>query len=855
MWSVSIIFLLVPVLHVSQGMTDTDWFTYRKPSVNRHGDLMLGGFFPLYYTGRNSSSIQLTLSYSSRSWWLWKNYQYVLAFYFAIQEINKDPHLLPNLTLGFQWYNAFPGEQFTLWSLLYWLTGNTGNLPNYICQTQGVQLATIVGTASALSIEFGTLLELYKTPQLTFGPFDPMLNDKKQLPSLYQMASSDSSLSIAMITLLLHFGWTWVALFVSDDMKGEQFLQDIQAEMLKRGVCVALTVKLPVTKRLYQESDLTFMSRIQASTANVHILYGDVRALINVDISVEFFLTMGKVWVMASKWDIVVYKTDHILHSLHGSFSFFPHREEIHGLKDFLKTVEPSLFPEDFYFSKLWLLHLDCSPAGSFCGRIGNCSPNASLGFLPAHIDLMTLSDSSYLVYNAVYAVAHVTHTILMEKMELGSLGEAAQPVILPWQLHPVLRKLQFRNSAGDDVSLADPRHGVARYDIQNVVNFPAGLSLLVKIGEIYSTSSYEQGLLIHADLIEWPVAFKETPQSVCSQSCGPGFRILPQEGRPICCYTCVFCPEREMSNQTDAVHCVHCSQDEYPNRERTQCFPKLVTFLALESFLGTALACMALALALLTVIVLGVFVKHQDTPIVKANNHNLSYILLISLLLCFLCSFLFIGRPNTATCLLRQITFALMFTLAVSAVLAKTITVVLAFKAMKPGRTMRRLLVSGAPKAVIPICFLIQLTLCGIWLATSPPFVDTDAHSEHEHIILLCNEGSITAFYCVLGFLGSLALGTFTVAFLARNLPDTFNEAKFLTFSMLVFCSVWVTFLPVYHSTKGKVMVAVEVFSILASGVGLLGCIFAPKCYIILIKPEKNSLKSLKKKTSSNCV
>ncbi|KAL1763712.1 vomeronasal type-2 receptor 116-like, partial [Sigmodon hispidus] len=202
---------------------------------------------------------------------------------------------------------------------------------------------------------------------------------------------------------------------------------------------------------------------------------------------------------------------------------------------------------------------------------------------------------------------------------------------------------------------------------------------------------------------------------------------------------------------------------------------------------------------------------------------------------------------PETATCILQQITFGVVFTVSVSTVLAKTITVVLAFKITTPGRKMRRLLKSGAPKFIIPTCTIIQIILCGIWLGTSPPFVDTDAHSEHGEIIIVCNKGSVTAFYCIMGYLGALSIGSFTVAFLARNLPDTFNEAKYLTFSMLVFCSVWITFLPVYHSTKGEVMVAVEVFSILASSTGLLGCIFIPKCYIILMRPDKNSLETIR--------
>nr|XP_056720279.1 vomeronasal type-2 receptor 26-like [Euleptes europaea] len=798
---------------------------------HQSGDLFVGGVASLSF---NINPIDFT-EYSQLAVFedlivVTKNYQHILALAFAVKEINENPQILPNSSLGFHIFDSYFNARWTYDVTMRLTSSQDQFVPNYKCDTQNNLIAIIGGLDSDISLHVATILGTYKVPQLTYGSASVM-KDKSPGYSIYQMAPNERLQYVGITALLLHFKWTWVGIFLMDDDNGERVVQTLSSMFSQHGICIALIERSPRSNFVGGISDMMDQGaksyvKIMESKANVFVFFGQSYSVNDLrwlpQLSERHWETKGKVWILSAQMELVsmLYQRTWDADIIHGVLSFTVHSNDLPEFQKFVKNQNPLNTKGDGFIQDFWHHAFNCVFQDEALDELEGdiCTGEEKLESLPGPFFEMSMTSHSYSIYSAVYAVAHA--------------------------LHDFLRGVAFNDSVGNKVSLNENGELEAGYDIMNWVISSNQSFHRLKVGKVDPWTAPARAFTIKEKDITWPSFINQAqPISVCSESCHLGYSKQVKEGEQFCCYDCIACPEGKISNQKDSNDCYKCTDEQFPSKNQDFCISKYITFLSYEEPLGLSLALFALSLSLITALVLGTFIKHHNTPLVKANNRSLSYTLLVSLLLCFLCSLLFIGQPEMVTCLLRQTAFGTIFSVAISCVLAKTITVVLAFMATKPGSRIRKWVGKRLANFIVLSCSLVQGGICALWLATSPPFPDVDMYSVTEEVILECNEGSLILFYCVLGYMGFLAIVSFIVAFLARKLPDSFNEAKFITFSMLVFCSVWLSFVPTYLSTKGKSMVAVEIFSILTSGAGLLSLIFAPKCYIIWLRPELKSL------------
>ncbi|MBN3294725.1 CASR protein, partial [Polypterus senegalus] len=818
---------------------------FQLNGLYQSGDIILGGIFALNY---KTTAPDLSFTHDPGQWkcdgFEVSEYQRVQTMIFAIQEINNDQRILPNITLGYRIFDSCVNLPIALRAAVTLLSGRDGVLFNDDCKGLPPLLAIVGNPLSSHSIAMSRIMSLFRIPMVSHYATCSCLSDKQEYPSFLRTIPSDAFQVKAIIHIIKHFGWLWVGVIASDDDYGQNAVKSFTEEVNKIG-CISFSESIsavPSKNRIFQ-----IVNIIEKSTAKVIVAFSGEGKLSNLFQEIVLQNITGRQWIASEAWS-----TSNLLSSkknfdcFGGTIGIAIRRGDIPGLQNFLLQVQPDHNPQNNLAIEFWETLFNCKfpetikkQNFSVLPAIRVCTGSEDIKLAKTAYSDVTKLRSSYNVYKAVYAIAHALHNLIFCESGKGPFinNTCANITLLqPWQLLHYLKNVNFTNKLGERVAFNENGDAVGIYDIVNWQKSDDGGVTIKSIGFFDESAAAGEEVKINEDEIFWNFKSGAAPISICSKSCMPGTRKATRKGEPICCFDY-------------SVECVKCPQDFWSNHERNQCIMKETEFLSYIDAMGITLVIIASFGACLSVMALAVFVYHRNTPVVKANNSELSFILLVSLTLCFLCSLCFIGQPSYATCMLRHLVFGVSFALCISCILVKTIVVIMAFKARQPTNNMMKWFGVSHQRGTVVLFTLIQSIICILWLSTAPPNPTKNTKVQNEKIILECDVGSVIGFSSLLGYIGLLASICFVLAFLARKLPDTFNEAKFITFSMLIFCAVWITFVPAYVSSPGKHTVAVEVFAILASSFGLLIAIFAPKFYIIIFKPEKNTKKALMKR------
>uniref|UniRef100_A0A8C5BW59 G-protein coupled receptors family 3 profile domain-containing protein n=1 Tax=Gadus morhua TaxID=8049 RepID=A0A8C5BW59_GADMO len=764
-----------------------------EPQLFKTGDIILGGIFSFHSTFKTVESTYvhrpLPLQCISLNF---RAIQYAQVMLFAIEEINNSTDILPGIKLGYKLYDL------------------CGSIARAVKKPCSGSVPAIVGvTSSSPCMAISTVIGPFHTPLVKSYKVTSFLN----IQNLYIFLYADSSVffqflspyldyyqSRALAQMVKHFGWTWVGAIRSNDDYGNNGMAIFIDTATELGIC--LEYSLPFIRTDPPEQKQKIIETIKGSTSKVIIAFVNH---MDMDVLIEEFAhhnLTGYQWVGTESWISDSQNAQAKGHYiLDGSIGLAIRKAHVTGLREFILD-DLTQIKNSFH-----------------------------------DMSLMPIFNN---VYKAVYAVAHTLHTII-------GCGDTCSNTIAsdPQVILQHLKKIRFKTKDGEEVYFNQYGDPAAKYDIINWQPKKDGSVEFVTVGLFDASLPEEKQLHIDNLTLTWANNSKQVPISVCSGTCALGTRKVLQKGKPVCCYDCIPCAEGEVNSIT----CVRCHPEFWSNKRRDECEKKETEFLSYTEIMGTILTLSSLLGACLTATVAFIFFRHRNTPIVKANNSELSFLLLFSLTLCFLCSLTFIGRPSDWSCIFRHTAFGITFVLCISCVLGKTLAVLMAFKATLPGSNLMKWFGPRRQRIVVLAFTFIQVVICIVWVTANPPYPFKNLRHFKDKIILECALGSPIGFWAVLGYIGLLAMLCFILAILARKLPDNFNEAKFITFSMLIFCAVWMTFIPAYVSSPGKFSVAVEIFAILASSFGLLFCIFVPKCYIILLKPERNTKKNMMEK------
>ncbi|NWU20753.1 GRM5 protein, partial [Dyaphorophyia castanea] len=808
----------------------------RRVVAHMPGDIIIGALFSVHHQPTVDKVHERKCGEVREQYGI----QRVEAMLHTLDRINLDPTLLPNITLGCEirdscWHSAVALEQsieFIRDSLISseeeegmvrCVDGSSSSF-----RSKKPIVGVIGPGSSSVAIQVQNLLQLFNIPQIAYSATSMDLSDKTLFKYFMRVVPSDAQQAKAMVDIVKRYNWTYVSAVHTEGNYGESGMEAFKDMAAKEGICIAHSYKIysnageqSFDKLLRKLRSHLPKARVVACFCEGMTVRGLLMAMRRLGLAGEFLLLGSDGW--ADRYDV----TEGYQNEAVGGITIKLQSPDVKWFDDYYLQLRPETNHRNPWFQEFWQHRFQCRLEGF---------PQENPKYNKTCTSQMTLrtqhvQDSKMgFVINAIYSMAYGLHNMQLSLCP-GYVGlcDAMKPID-GRKLLESLMKTNFTGVSGDMILFDENGDSPGRYEIMNFKQMGKDYFDYINVG------SWDNGELKMDDDEIWSEK-SNIIRSVCSEPCEKGQIKVIRKGEVSCCWTCTPCKENEYVS--DEYTCKACQLGSWPNEDLTGCDLIPVQYLRWgdpEPIAAVVFACLGL---LATLFVTVVFIMYRDTPVVKSSSRELCYIILAGICLGYLCTFCLIAKPQQIYCYLQRIGIGLSPAMSYSALVTKTnrIARILAGSKKKICTKKPRFMSACAQLVIAFILICIQLGIIVALFIMEPPDIMHDYPSIRE-VYLICNTTNLGV-VTPLGYNGLLILSCTFYAFKTRNVPANFNEAKYIAFTMYTTCIIWLAFVPIYFGSNYKIITMC--FSVSLSATVALGCMFVPKVYIILAKPERN--------------
>ena len=800
---------------------------YQSADLTNDGNtVLLGGLFPVH-SGPDCNKLEDD------------HVQLVESMAHTVDLINRNSSLLPGIRLVFTIKDSCSSSPKALteaFDFVQRATSLSCNSSNSSGSAGGTDLSVsgVVGAHySRVSIDLANLLRLYQIPQISYISTADVLGDKSRFDYFFRTVPPDSLQSRALADIIIQFNWTYIFALYSDDDYGnggiDALLKHLEAHN-KTDICIASKIPLSVKPHSSEyDNALKLMSREYYRNASVAVLFGHLQAAEGMMEAIERAFKIGEdtfykklLWLGTDSWgDSLPAKYHHIPG---GVLSVIPRAAKYRTFDQYFTSLRPENH-SNCWFQELW-----------GCNASNECTPRNSSSYVYKQASHLTL------VSDAVMAFAHAIHGLVSERcpnltlcdeiLERRSTGVSVNGSLLRDQLF----NISFVGYSENRITFNRDGEEKGVFDIKNLKRSDTTPNTFETIG------IWDNELLLMQD-IDWPTG--SAPESVCSTNCSVGNqRNYIAETR--CCWSCSLCLSENSISDGNS-QCRPCEKGTMPDKQKGKCIPIPIAYLQVSNAWSILFLILTSIGLLTTLVTIAVFLICHNHKVIKASSREVSIVLLLGLVLCYISPAFFLIKPSAAICASRRFIVGFSFAVSFSSLLIKTNRIYRIFnqKNLDPTKPPR----FTSPKAQVLMTFglvCIQGLAAAVWLAVEHP--STVIIYGLNTATLKCSESEVSYIAISLGYnFILLVLSTYN-AFLARKVPENFNEARYINITLYSLCIIWLASITTYFATlklgptfqAGSLMAA-----IILSAATILGCIFVPKVILLLSMCKKKEKKS----------